>query len=156
MRILPLLSLAAALTVASAPAFAQAVEELVITGHSRGERPTSASQTVSYADLNLTQAADRDTLKHRIVAAAKDVCRQIGEEAPLRGNLGKSCQDNAIRDAMVDVRTAFADAATYQAFAAPEPVTYDAGALGANVSATVAAGPTTNGPIPDTAANRAR
>lgn len=161
MRYLPLLSLAAAVTFAGAPAFAQTVEELVITGHSRGERPTSASQTVSYADLKLTQAADRATLKHRIVAAAKDVCRKVGEDPPLRGNLGRSCQDNAIRDAMVDVRVAFADAEIYQAFAAPEVGASEVGASaasasGANVSATVAVGATTNGPIPDTAANRAR
>jgi UrcA family protein len=155
MRYLPLLSLAAALAATSAPALAQSVEELVVSGHSRGERPAVASQTVSYSDLNLTQAGDRTMLKHRIVAAAKDVCRQIGEDAPLRGNLGKSCQDTAIRDAMVSVRVAFADAQTYQAFAANDLGAHDAGAMGTNVSATVA-DPTTNGPIPDTVANRAR
>lgn len=155
MRYLPLLSLAAALAVTSAPAFAQTVEELVITGHGHGERPASASQRVSYADLNLTRAGDRGVLKHRIVAAAKNVCREVGEEAPLRGNLGKSCQDNSIREAMVQVRFAFADAETYQAFAANDVGPYDASAMGSNVSATVA-DPTTNGPIPDTVANRAR
>jgi UrcA family protein len=153
MRYLPLLSLAAVLAAASAPTFAQSVEELVITGHGHGERPASASQRVSYADLNLTRAGDQAVLKHRIVAAAKDVCREVGEDAPLRGNLGKSCQDNAIRDAMVQVRVAFADAQAYQAFAAND--VGDAGAYGSNVSATVA-DPTTNGPVPDTVANRAR
>jgi UrcA family protein len=155
MRYLPLLSLAAILTAASAPAFAQSVEELVITGHGHGERPVSASQRVSYADLDLTQADDRAMLKHRIVVAAKDVCREVGEDAPLRGNLGKSCQDNSIRGAMVDVRIAFADAQAYQAFAANDVGAYDAGAYGSNVSAIVA-DPTTNGPVPDTVANRAR
>jgi UrcA family protein len=154
MRYLPLLSLAAVLA-ASAPALAQSVEELVITGHGHGERPASASQRVSYADLNLTQAGDRAVLKHRIVTAAKDVCREVGEDAPLRGNLGKSCQDNSIRDAMVQVRVAFADAHAYQAFAANDVGMRDAGAHGSNVSATVA-DPTTNGPVPDTVANRAR
>ena len=156
MRYLPLLSLAAILAATSAPTFAQDVEELVVSGHSRGERPAVASRTVSYADLNLTQAGDRRMLKHRIVAAAKDVCRQIGEDPPLRGNLGKSCQDNAMRDAMVAVRVAFADAETYRSFAANDRSAYDAGAMGADVSATVADNMATNGPIPDTVANRAR
>ena len=155
MRYLPLLSLAAALAVTSAPAFAQTVEELVITGHGHGDRPASASQRVSYADLNLTQAGDRTVLKRRIVAAAKSVCREVGEDAPLRGNLGRSCQDTSIREAMIQVRVAFADAETYQTFAANDVGAYDAGAMGANVSATEA-DPTTNGPIPDTVANRAR
>jgi UrcA family protein len=154
MRYLPLLSLAAVLA-ASAPAFAQSVEELVITGHGHGERPASASQRVSYADLNLARTGDQAVLKHRIVAAAKDVCREVGEDAPLRGNLGKSCQDNSMRDAMIQVRVAFADAQAYQAFAANDAGAFDAGAMGANVSATVA-DPTTNGPVPDTVANRAR
>ena len=155
MRYLPLLSLAAALAVTSAPAFAQPVEELVITGHGHGERAASASERVSYADLDLTRASDRAMLKHRIVLAAKDVCREVGEDAPLRGNLGRSCQDNSIRNAMVDVRIAFADAQAYQAFAANDVGPYDASAMGANASATVS-DPTTNGPIPDTIANRAR
>jgi UrcA family protein len=155
MRYLPLLSLAAVLATTSAPAFAQSVEELVITGHGHGERSASASQRVSYADLNLTRAGDQAVLKHRIVAAAREVCREVGEDAPLRGNLGRSCQDASLRDAMIQVRVAFADAHAYQAFAANDLAPFDAGAMGANVSATVA-DPTTNGPIPDTVANRAR
>jgi UrcA family protein len=155
MRYLPLLSLAAALAVTSAPAFAQTIEELVITGHGHGERPASASQRVSYADLDLTRTGDQAVLKHRIVAAAKDVCREVGEDAPLRGNLGRSCQDISTREAMIQVRVAFADAQAYRAFAANDVGASDASALGANVSATVA-DPTTNGPIPDTVANRAR
>jgi UrcA family protein len=154
MRYLPLLSLIAVLAV-SGPTLAQTVEELVITGHGHGDRPVSASQRVSYADLNLTQAGDRTVLKRRIVSAAKSVCREVGEEAPLRGNLGRSCQDTSIREAMIQVRVAFADAEAYQAFAANDLAPFDAGAMGSNVSATVA-DPVTNGPIPDTVANRAR
>lgn len=156
MRYLPLLSLAAVLAAGSAPALAQSVEELVITGHAHGDRPATASRRVSYGDLNLTQAGDRAMLKHRIVAAAKDVCREVGEDAPLRGNLGRSCQDNSIREAMVQVRMAFADAETYQAFAANDLGPMDAGAYTSNVSATVADTTVTNGPVPDTVANRAR
>ena len=155
MRYLPLLSLIAVLA-ASGPTLAQSVEELVITGHGHGDRPVSASQRVSYADLNLTQAGDRTVLKRRIISAAKSVCREVGEEAPLRGTLGRSCQDTSVREAMIQVRVAFADAEAYQAFAANDIGPYDASSMGANVSAKVFDTAVTNGPIPDTVANRAR
>jgi hypothetical protein len=57
---------------------------------------------------------------------------------------------------MVAVKVAFADAQTYQAFAANDPGALDAGTYTSNVSATVADTAVTNGPVPDTVANRAR
>jgi UrcA family protein len=149
MRYLPLAALTAVLAATSAPAFAQDLEEVIVSGH--GRNPTSLSQTVSFADLDLNMAGDRQVLRQRIVSTARSICNQLGEPSPpMPGNLGRSCQEVAVRDAMDQVRIAVADAGANRAFAAN-----DAGAYGESASATVGVA-ATNGPIPDTAANRAR
>jgi UrcA family protein len=101
--------LAAALACA-APALAQSVEELTVTGHVPGQRVRSLSEAVSFADLDLTYAADRDRLRVRVNNAARRVCTQLNQDAPNAANLGHSCQEVAVRNAMDQVRFAFADA----------------------------------------------
>jgi len=100
---------AAALT-CQAPAFAQTIEELTVTGHLPGSRVQSLSEVVSYADLDLTYSGDRDRLRVRVNNAARRVCTQLNQESPNPANMGHSCQELAVRGAMDQVRLAFADA----------------------------------------------
>jgi UrcA family protein len=120
------LTAAAALT-CGAPASAQTVEELTVTGHLNTSRLQSLSERVSFADLDLNRYEDRRVLLLRVNDAARHVCTQLNQESRNPANLGHTCQDNAVRGAMDQVRYAFADARD-QSYA---------DAYGAPVSATV-------------------
>jgi hypothetical protein len=50
---------ASATLIGAAPAFAQPLDELTVTGQLRDDRAQSLSETVSYADLDLSRYADR-------------------------------------------------------------------------------------------------
>jgi UrcA family protein len=104
------------------------------------------SESVSYADLDLTLASNRNILTRRVSAAAGRVCDRLNEARPSAGNLGHSCQEVAVRGAMGQVRIAFADARSGPAYAA---------AYGTQASA-IAPAQVASGPIPDTPQNRAR
>jgi UrcA family protein len=156
---------------AAAPAFAQTtVGELTVTGawYEDG-RPVSLSRPVSYADLDLRSQRDQDILRQRVNATAREICDELGEDRPNHTNLGKSCQVRAINDAMSQVGAAVAYAMNqpppaYVAPAAPPPESADvapapsADGYAANTSAqaTYTTRTVTNGPVADTAANRAR
>ncbi|MDB5475491.1 MAG: UrcA family protein [Phenylobacterium sp.] len=164
---------AALAAAAAAPAFAQSVEELTVTGqwNGRGEPPASLSRVVSFNDLDLRNTADQTELRRRITTTARDICDELGQERPGAGNLGRSCQERAVDDAMRQVRGAVA-----QAYSAP-PV-YAAVGAGADTAYVAPIGPTvsssatsvdtaaapasytvetiTNGPVADTPANRAK
>jgi len=147
MRYLALAAFTAA-ALAGAPVLAQNLDELTVTGH--GSRAQSLSQAVSYADLDLTRHADRETLQRRISDTAGKLCNALNQEPASNHNIGKSCKDIAIRGARDQVRQAFADASTSLAYARTygEP----ASAIVSDPSDPdfVAASP-----IPDTAQNRA-
>jgi UrcA family protein len=125
MRFLAIATLTAA-ALLSAPALAQNIDELTVTGH--GPRAQTLSEAVSYADLDLTLRGDRDTLRRRVSDTAGRLCNQLNQDPASHHNMGKSCKDVAIRGAMDQVRQAFADAGDTAGYAD----TY-----GAPVSATV-------------------
>jgi UrcA family protein len=109
MRYLALATLtAAAALVVGAPAFAQNIDEVTVTGH--GPRATSLSETVSFNDLDLALRSDRDRLLRRVNDTAGRLCDQLNQDPASHHNMGKSCKDIAVRDAMGQVRQAFADA----------------------------------------------
>jgi UrcA family protein len=117
MRHLALATLAAAAAIcAAAPALAQAENEVTVTGHSPYAQ--SRSETVSYADLDLNQPADRDRLMMRVQETAGRLCDELNQEPASFHNMGVSCQDVAVRDAMGQVDRVFADAGTGAAPAA--------------------------------------
>jgi UrcA family protein len=118
---------ASAALLGAAPAFAQPLDELTVTGQLRDDRAQSLSETVSYADLDLSRYADRQELLLRVNNTARRLCVRLNQDYPSAANLGRSCQDYAVRGAMGQVRQAFADAAS--------PAYVDA--YGAPVSATV-------------------
>jgi UrcA family protein len=90
-----------ALLAAVAPAHAQSrVEELTVTGRygTLPDNVRSISQTVSYADLDLSSDAGRHELKHRISLTARYLCNKLGESDTIGGVI-PSCRDTATRDA---------------------------------------------------------
>ena len=109
---LAMLAIPAALGIATA-AFAQpAPEEIIVTGN-LGRVPDSVralSQPVSYADLDLSTAAGKAELRHRVNLTARFLCNKLGEGSA-SSPLVPSCQDAATRDAMSRVGTLEASAA---------------------------------------------
>jgi UrcA family protein len=155
MRLLPRAAFAAAGLAAAAfavPTLAQTVEELTVTGHTQRNSPQTLSETVSYADLDLTQKSQRTILERRVSDAAGRVCDRLNQDRPGRTNLGHSCQEVAIRGASDQMRLAFADAREVSRLAAAAPA---AGSYATPTSAVIPAG-AGMAPIPDTRANRAR
>jgi len=168
-------ALAALAGVAAAPALAQTtVDEVTVVGRFGADgRPQTLSRAVSYADLDITTYGGQTELRRRINLTARDLCRELGESRD-RTNLGKSCEEMAIRDAVDQMRIHVASAhprdaawalaeAPPPAYVAPvEPGAEAASTYSEPASATVPAAPTyttqtvTNGPVPDTPANRAR
>jgi UrcA family protein len=117
---------AAAALACGAPAMAQTIEELIVTGHINGAHARSLSEPVSYADLDLTYYGDRQRLLNRVNDAARRLCTQLNQESRNPANMGRSCQDYAVRDAMGQVRQAFAEAnspAYVDAYGAPASAT---------------------------------
>jgi UrcA family protein len=167
MRHLALATLAAAAaTLASAPAFAQTVEEVTIVGHSLKNQELTKSRPVSFADLDLTRQADRQTLRTRVATTAGNVCEELNEPGPTPGNLGRSCQEIATRQALADVKVAVANARG-EAFAnaafangwdtpAAEAASVPASATEPSAPATFTTTTVTNGPVADTPENRAK
>jgi len=122
MRNLALATLAATATLCvGAPALAQPyergpVDELTVTGRLPGHQAYSLSEAVSFADLDLTRYSDREILRLRVNDTARRLCTRLNQESPGPANLGKSCQENAVRGAMGQVRQAFADAGANSAY----------------------------------------
>jgi UrcA family protein len=90
------------------PALAQPVQEedIIVTGRygTVPESAKTASQRVSYADLDLSLPSGRDTLKHRISLTARYLCEQLGETDTTPG-VTPTCRDAAYQDAMNRVGT---------------------------------------------------
>ena len=63
---------AASIIITAAPIHARSPEPVTVLGH----RSDIVTRHVSYADLNLTLAADRSTLKGRVGFAVDDVCNE--------------------------------------------------------------------------------
>ncbi len=116
---------AAAALVATAPAVAQNLDAVTVTAptappddldvitstaHDLRNRQQSISETVSYAGLDLTSPHDRNELLTRVNVTADHICDRLNEAPPSAANLGHSCQEVAVRDAMSQVHRAYADA----------------------------------------------
>lgn len=88
---LMLASTAAAMMAASAvPALADAID-------------ATPSATVSYSDLNLTNAAGINQLYGRIRVAANKVCQPFSHRAPFAAQQMDTCVDKAMSQAITDV-----------------------------------------------------
>lgn len=101
-RIIAASTLAASMLVVTAPATAQnAPEEIIVTGE-YGKAPDSVkslSQSVSYADLDLSTKPGRDELRHRVSLTARFLCDKLGESAS-GSPIAPSCRQEAVSSAM--------------------------------------------------------
>lgn len=99
--------LGASALVVSAPAIAQnAPEEIIVTGE-YGKAPDSVqslSQSVSYADLDLSTQAGRNELRHRVSLTARFLCDKLGESGA-GSSIVPSCRQEAVRGALKRVGT---------------------------------------------------
>lgn len=164
-------AVAAGLALSAAPALAQpaspaTAEQLTVTGQYGPFGPQTLSQVVYYGDLDLTTKAGRDMLDHRIRTTADDLCRRLGQQPHVHAPpLRLSCAEQAVASAKQAEQMAFASARPRGAYAyaapneaapvpPPAPPAPAAESYGANASYTTET--VTNGPVPDTPANRAR
>ena len=141
MRKLLLAAVASAAVVATlaaaAPALAQSVEELTVTGewNGRGEPPARLSRVVGFGDLDLRNGADQAILRDRVTRVAAEICDELGQDRPNRTNLGRSCEEMAVENAQQQVR--FAVAQAYH-----QPPAYVATGQGADTAYVARVGPT--------------
>jgi UrcA family protein len=94
--------------IAAGPALAQPAGEEILVEGQYGTAPDSVrtlSQAVSYADLDLSLAADRDELRQRVRLTARFLCDKLGEGGAGGSSLTPSCRDEAARGAMTRVGT---------------------------------------------------
>ena len=102
------LLLGAALFGAAPPASAQDYGEDIIVRGEWGRVPSdveSLSQSVSYADLDLSYREDRRELRRRVSLTARYLCDRLGESDSSSSSLMPSCREAAVRDAMRRVGT---------------------------------------------------
>lgn len=143
----------------AAPVLAQSVDELTITGrYGSMDNVRELSRVVTYSDLDLTTPAGVDGLKFRVKDTARGLCAELGESGS-GGPLVPSCERQAINDAMAQVNMAIASATPRGDMIGP-PMSMGAATAPmedpAMPPATFTTRTITNGPVPDTAENRAR
>jgi UrcA family protein len=84
------------------------VNPMMSKASAAGIEVVSASRTVSYADLNLSQASDQTTLEDRVHKAAQEACAEINQQypksiyTPIPQN--QDCVGTAVNQAMVVVK----------------------------------------------------
>jgi len=76
----------------------------------RGGARVAMSYAVRYADLDLTASADRSELEDRVREAAEEICELLAERYGGGRYSAASCQREALRGAMEQVREAVAAA----------------------------------------------
>jgi len=104
--------MASAMAFPSIAAAQNAPEEIIVTGN-YGRAPDSVrtlSQSVSYADLDLSTKAGRDEMQHRLKLTARFLCDKLGESTT-GDSLTPSCRDAAVQDANKRLGTLEASAA---------------------------------------------
>jgi UrcA family protein len=102
MRTLPLAIIGVGMLLAATEGRAQTGPVVV-----EGGAPTSV---VSYADLDLTSAAGRSALDHRVVRAASDICIDNRRKPLLESMAERQCFSVAVSRARVDIEHAVAGA----------------------------------------------
>lgn len=83
-----------------------APEEIIVTGN-YGRVPDSVkslSQSISYADLDLSTKVGRDELRRRVNLTSRFLCDKLGEGSS-GDSLAPSCRQAAVADAMKRVGT---------------------------------------------------
>lgn len=81
-----------------------APEEITVTGQYGTDNVQSLSQTVSYADLDLSTSEGKSVLRQRLKLTARWLCQKLGEPETASPP-APSCRDAAVSDAMARVGT---------------------------------------------------
>jgi len=116
---------ASGLTLAAAPAFAQAaypatVDEVTVYGRVGPDgRPATLSRVVDISDLDLRDSRDVRIMDRRVRATAREVCEELGETGG--PGVTPSCVDAAVRNTQRQVRFAIAEARRPVYYAEREP-----------------------------------
>ena len=116
---------AGGLTLAAAPAFAQAaypatVDEVTVYGRVGPDgRPATLSRVVDISDLDLRDSRDVRIMDRRVRATAREVCEELGETGG--PGVTPSCVDAAVRNTQRQVRFAIAEARRPVYYAEREP-----------------------------------
>jgi len=116
---------ATGLTLAAAPAFAQAaypatVDEVTVYGRLGPDgQPATLSRVVDISDLDLRDDRDVRVMDRRVRATARAVCEELGETGG--PGVTPSCVDSAVRNTQRQVRFAIAEARRPDYYAAREP-----------------------------------
>jgi UrcA family protein len=116
---------ASGLTLAAAPAFAQAaypatVDEVTVYGRVGPDgRPATLSRVVDISDLDLRDSRDVRIMDRRVRATAREVCEELGETGG--PGVTPSCVDAAVRNTQRQVRFAIAEARRPTYYAEREP-----------------------------------
>lgn len=71
---------------------------------------TAPSVTVSHADLNLANAADRDVLQRRLRAAAREVCGTGFGFDPRSQNAARECREQTLESIAIPMSGVLASA----------------------------------------------
>jgi UrcA family protein len=83
--------------------------------------PSVIAQDVSIAGLDLSSGAGRQTLKHRIALAARQVCATVTDDAPIDSDRFESCIHDAARDGWRQAEVQIAIAESRQQYASAKP-----------------------------------
>jgi UrcA family protein len=84
-----------ALIASVSPAWSQADEDIVVTGHfGAPDNAQSLSRTVGYSDLDLSSSDGQHQLHHRISLTARYLCDRLGE-SDTSASVAPTCRDDA-------------------------------------------------------------
>ena len=102
----PVFLVAGLLIATTIPALAQPPEEITVTGRYRRvpDKVQTLSQSVSYADLDLSTKAGKDELRRRVALTARFLCDKLGESANA-SPVTPTCRGAAVSDAMQRIGT---------------------------------------------------
>ena len=104
MKLVIPVSLAALSLGALASVNAQSIQEVVVTGNKAAPGAVTHSQTVKFADLDLSKSEGLKTLLSRIRGAAGEVCAPKPETNDVNGSTGyKKCVGDAVNGAVAKV-----------------------------------------------------
>jgi UrcA family protein len=113
---------------AGLPAFGQGSDGFTVIGRTDTPSERRVSATISYQDLDLTNADGRAALQHRVWKAGQKLCSQMGERSLGSASTVMSCADQVRFSADPQQRDAIARAK------APTAANYASAASGAPTS----------------------
>lgn len=107
--------IALAAGLASTPAAAQTVDEVVVLGHV-GKNPETLSYKVTYRDIDIRTPAGESELRRRVSVTASYICAKLGEKGTK-----SSCRRDAVMAVQPKIKAALDRANLQKAAWTPGP-----------------------------------